>query len=245
MDDEWDLPDGENTGGEEPPVKKKRGGARRKKREPLLPVTAAGDLLPGEGGLTPDEAALVEEFLLDRDYGKAYLRARPDCKHTNPQSASVLGYRILGRSHVRAWLDLREQQLAEKTGYTPEWVLREYGKLYLRACKEYEVLDRMGNPTGTYTFQGAVARQVLRDIGEHIGMFKRKVEIGGEVNHTHVHAPVPLSQLNLPLETLEKLYEAIMEKTGGGQKEPVPVRVLPALPPPKEEAIGAEVEGAE
>lgn len=51
------------------------------------------------------------------------------------------------------------------------WVLTGLKKNYERAMQEEAVLDREGNETGEYTYEGSVANRALELIGKELGMF--------------------------------------------------------------------------
>jgi phage terminase small subunit len=52
-------------------------------------------------------------------------------------------------------------------------------KMYERAAREVEVLDKNGEPVGEFVFQGQVANRALELIGKQLGMFQEKIEVGG------------------------------------------------------------------
>ena len=63
---------------------------------------------------------------------------------------------------------------AKKLKVKQEWVLEKLVENVERAMQVAEVLDRDGEPTGEFVYQGAVANKALELIGRHLGMFSDK-----------------------------------------------------------------------
>ena len=75
-------------------------------------------------------------------------------------------------------LDAREKQhgqatakAIERVSLTKEWILARLVENAERAMQAVPVLDREGNETGEYTYQGNVANRSLVLLGKEIGMF--------------------------------------------------------------------------
>ncbi len=94
--------------------------------------------------------------------------------------AHVTGSNLVRRSKVAARIkELRVRvadQCVRSTGITKAWVIDELVD-NLRKCKQdTPVLDRKGNPTGTYVFQAMAANRALELIGKELGMFTDRIE---------------------------------------------------------------------
>lgn len=63
---------------------------------------------------------------------------------------------------------------ANTCAISAEWILRETLVLYRRAVQAEPVLDRKGNPTGMFRFDGATARGCLEMLGNQQGLFKAR-----------------------------------------------------------------------
>ena len=64
-----------------------------------------------------------------------------------------------------------KQELATRNSISIDWVLQGLKDNFMRSMQAVPVLDKQGNSTGEYTYQGAIANQSLKLIGEHLGMF--------------------------------------------------------------------------
>src|SRR5262245_1003515 len=69
-----------------------------------------------------------------------------------------------------------QEAAAEKVVLTKQWVLDRLKEVVERAMQVEPVLDREGNPTGEYAFQGNVANKALELIGKELGMFTGRRE---------------------------------------------------------------------
>ena len=101
------------------------------------------------------------------------------------QSASRLlkSQRAGIRERVAEILQEREQidaagtKLAiERTAITKEWVIERLRENVERAMQAQPVIDRAGNPTGSYVYNGAAANRALELLGKELGMFIERRE---------------------------------------------------------------------
>ena len=67
------------------------------------------------------------------------------------------------------------RELAASCGASREWILTQLVELYRRASRSVAVLDRRGEPTGEYRFDGATAARCLELLGNQAGMFGKRV----------------------------------------------------------------------
>ncbi|MGO9270815.1 MAG: terminase small subunit [Terriglobia bacterium] len=68
------------------------------------------------------------------------------------------------------------ERRVEKIAVDCAWVMKGLIENYQRAMQGEPVRDREGNPTGQYTYQGAVANKALELLGKELGMFQPKSE---------------------------------------------------------------------
>jgi phage terminase small subunit len=59
-----------------------------------------------------------------------------------------------------------------KTGLNREWVITRLMTVVDRCMEAEPVLDKEGNPTGTYEFDASGANQALKMLGDTMGLFK-------------------------------------------------------------------------
>jgi phage terminase small subunit len=133
-------------------------------------------------GPTPALSETEERFC--REYAdclnatEAYLRVFPDGKRT---TAATLGWRLLRKVEIQARVaelntELRER-ITERAVVDREWVIARLVENVDRALQAVPVLDKQGQETGEYTYQGSVANQALGLIGKDLGMFGDKLEL--------------------------------------------------------------------
>lgn len=139
-----------------------------------------------EKTLKPKVRAFCEHYLSNGGNGtEAALEAgygsREDKKsrHVAEQTAS----RLLRREEVRNYLSERTKEIYEQIGLSPERVASELWKLYQRSAEGYQVLDKEGEPTGIWAYDGKTAMGCLKALGEHMGMFKQTLQVGGNINN--------------------------------------------------------------
>jgi hypothetical protein len=64
----------------------------------------------------------------------------------------------------------------ERTAIDKEWVIERLRENVERAMQARPVLDRAGNPTGSYAYNGAAANRALELLGKELGMFIERRE---------------------------------------------------------------------
>ncbi len=163
--------------------------------------------LPGPlNGLTAQQDRFVTEYMKKRDPQAAAIAA--GYAPNNPAPAAT---RLLSNPTIAAEIRRREMLLQKKTHVTKQWLVEKLVCNLNRAMQIEEVTDQWGNFIGEYRYQGQVANKALELLGKLIGEFdaRLKVEHSGEVQQTHT---VSLSDLNLPVETLKLLLEAVRKR---------------------------------
>ena len=116
------------------------------------------------------------EAALEAGYGD---RKTIKGRHVAAQTAS----RFLRREDVKAYLRGRTEEIYEQIGLSPERVATELWKLYQRSAEGHEILDKEGDPTGVWAYDGKTAMGCLKALGEHLGMFKPQLQLSGNVNN--------------------------------------------------------------
>ena len=96
-------------------------------------------------------------------------------------SAEVRGSDLLRNVEVAARLAELKAEAAKRNDISIDWVLRGLKANAERAMQAVPVLDKEGNETGEFRYEGAVANRAYELIGKHLGMFdERKGEEGSE-----------------------------------------------------------------
>ena len=115
------------------------------------------------------------EAALEAGYGDRTGKGR----HVAAQTAS----RLLRQDGVRAYLKGRTEEIYQNIGLSPERVASELWKLYQRSAEGHMVLDKDGEETGVWAYDGKTAMGCLKALGEHLGMFKPQLQLSGSVNN--------------------------------------------------------------
>jgi phage terminase small subunit len=77
----------------------------------------------------------------------------------------------------REQIDAEGTKLAiERTAIDKEWVIERLRENVERAMQARPVIDRAGNPTGSYVYNGAAANRALELLGKELGMFIERRE---------------------------------------------------------------------
>ena len=84
--------------------------------------------------------------------------------------------RLITKEHVAARVAELQRAAAEHASLDRAWVLARLRENVERAMTAEPVRDRNGDPTGEFTYQGAVANKALELIGKDIGMFVDRAE---------------------------------------------------------------------
>jgi hypothetical protein len=129
-----------------------------------------------------------------RTAGEAYIAAGYSC---GPQKARGHGHRLRTRGDVQTRIaDLLQarERVAEmgmeraiaQTALTKIWVLEKLRLNAERALQERPILDKDGNPTGEFRYEGAVANRALELIGKSLGIFIERREQGAPGDFAHL-----------------------------------------------------------
>lgn len=131
----------------------------------------------------------MAEYLVDLNATQAAIRAGYSAK-----TADRIGPELLGKTWVAAAIAEGKARRSESLQISAEWVLQRLKDNADRAMQAEPVLDRHGEETGEYTYQGAVANRALELLGKHVGLFGDKVEhtgaAGGPIAVTITHVIV-------------------------------------------------------
>ncbi|MGI9498449.1 MAG: terminase small subunit [Geminicoccaceae bacterium] len=88
-------------------------------------------------------------------------------------SAAASASEILKNPEIRARIAELQDESACMAIVKKSWVMRKLVENTDRAMQAEEVLDRKGEPTGEYVYQGQAANKALELLGTEIGMFER------------------------------------------------------------------------
>lgn len=123
---------------------------------------------------TEKQKRFADEYLIDLNAKQAAIRSGYSAK-----TAEVQGSRLLSNAKVQAYIAQKQKIIQETTNVTIEWVIGELVDTYEHCRQKIAVLDHEGNETGEWRFEPASAVRTLELLGKHLGMFKEKIEVGG------------------------------------------------------------------
>ena len=104
-------------------------------------------------GLTPKQAAFVQEYLVDRNATQAAIRAGYSSK-----TAASQGERLLRKVEIRSAVAVGQADLAERVGITAEMVLRERKRMAFFDPRKLR--DGDGNPLPLQDLDGDTAAAI-------------------------------------------------------------------------------------
>ena len=148
-------------------------------------MRSLSDLVEKNNGMTalrPKQQLFIEEYLIDLNATRAAIRAG-----YSEKTARQMGTENLSKPVIQAAIQEAFQARSDRTNATQDWVLERLEENVERAMGRVPVLDREGNETGEWTYQGSVANRSLELLGKHLGMFPNRTEVsgpdGGPIEH--------------------------------------------------------------
>jgi len=153
--------------------------------------------------LTDRQKIFVEEYLIDLNATQAAIRAG-----YSPKNADKIGSELLGKTRIKEEIDKALAERSKRTGINADRVLLEYAKIAfvnpedvvdfetgevlknaktedLAAIQSIKVKSSSGKvDTEEREVKFASKERALEMLGKHLGMFKDRVEVTGNVNNT-------------------------------------------------------------
>lgn len=134
--------------------------------------------------LTSKEELFVREYLVDLNATGAAVRAG-----YSQRTARQISSRLLTKQHVQAALKCAMEARRKRLELDADWILERLKMNVERSLQAIPVVGSDGTPTGEFRYEGAVANQALKLIGDHIGFFKSSPEeAGGKSRHVFIVA---------------------------------------------------------
>lgn len=145
--------------------------AWRRKAKRAAPVSVSGDR-EKEEAMTPRQSRFVDEYLCDLVASKAAIRAGYSSRR-----ASEIGYQLLQKTTVQDAITERMNARAQRTGITQDKVLAD-----LEAVKQ-DAMSKATDKAGNVVMAShAAALRALELQGRHLGMWKDRLAVTGEVS---------------------------------------------------------------
>lgn len=171
--------------------------------------------------LTPKQKIFANEYLIDLNATRAYKVAYTQVK--NEETAAAAGARLLRNVKVAEYIQKRMDERSQRTEITQDMVLKELAKMgFLDARKLFaddgkplkikeiddstaacivgvkvkELYDEDGGFVGyEKEYKLADKKGPLELLGKHLGMFKDKMELSGEVKTSNPYAGLTTEEL--------------------------------------------------
>jgi phage terminase small subunit len=153
--------------------------------------------------LTAKQKLFCNEYLIDTNATQAAIRSGYSNSYANKKA-----FLLLDIPHIKAYIDKRMKDREKRTEITQDRVLQEFAKIAFANTTDYVEVKDMGQykmvsvkPTEGMTADQVVAIasikqgangieiklhdkvKALEDIGRHLGMFKDKLEVSGNINN--------------------------------------------------------------
>lgn len=153
--------------------------------------------------LTAKQKLFCDEYLIDLNVTQAAIRSGYSNSYANKKA-----FLLLDKPEIKAYIDDRMKVREKRTEITQDKVLNELAKIAFANTTDYVEVEDMGqykrvNIKATKDMsadqvvaiagikQGANGIEIklhdkvkaLEDIGRHLGMFKDKVEVSGNINN--------------------------------------------------------------
>ena len=157
--------------------------------------------------MTAKQRRFVEEYLIDHNATQAAIRAG-----YSENGAKSAGSRLLANVNVGPAVEKAIAERSGRTGITQDYVLNGLKENADRAMQAIEVFDKEGNATGEWVWNGNVANQAFKLLGDALGMFKTGITIetpGGVLI-------APLASSPDEWETIARRQQAQLVNGGGG-----------------------------
>lgn len=124
-----------------------------------------------------------EEYLIDLNATQAAIRAG-----YSEVSAGSIGSENMQKPEILAYIEKRQQEIADSLEITPEWVILRFKQISDRSMQAEPVYDKEGNKTGEYQYDSSGANKATEMLGKYLNMFTQKVDITskGEVIKTSI-----------------------------------------------------------
>jgi phage terminase small subunit len=132
--------------------------------------------------LNDKQERFIDEYLVDLNATQAAIRAGYKEKTARQQ-----GSRLLTNADIQARIEELQQERAKKVQLDAEWVLNRLKEISDKCmtAEPVEVWDHEARTmveTGEYQFDSTGANRATELIGKHLGMFKDKLDITGDLS---------------------------------------------------------------
>lgn len=164
--------------------------------------------------LTPKQKIFADEYLIDLNATRAYKMAYPKVKKDDVAAAAAT--RLLRNVKVADYIDKRMKDREKRTEITQDMVLQELAKIGFANVTDFVTIesgcvrvkstdqmprDKLGVIAGIKEGANGIEiklndkEKALELIGRHLGMFKDKMELSGEIKTDNPYAGLTTEEL--------------------------------------------------
>ena len=164
--------------------------------------------------LTPKQEIFADEYLIDLNATRAYKVAYPKVK--KDETAAAAGARMLRNVKVAEYIQKRMDERSQRTEITQDMVLQELAKIGFANITDFVTIegpyvkiketasmpqDKLGVIAGIKEGANGIEiklndkEKALELIGRHLGMFKDKMELSGELKTNNPYAGLTTEEL--------------------------------------------------
>jgi len=122
--------------------------------------------------MTAKQIRFCEEYLIDLNATQAAIRAG-----YSEESAGQIGHENLKKHEIIAYVEKRQQAIADALEITPEWVVLRFKEISDRSMQAIPVYDKEGNETGEFQYDSSGANKATEMLGKYLNLFTQKVDI--------------------------------------------------------------------
>lgn len=151
------------------------------------------------GRLTDKQKRFCEEYVVDLNAIRAYKLVYTNCK--SDRTASANASRLLTTANVAAYVRELKEQIAQEVKVTAVDVLKDLVEVKNRCMQATPVkvwdsdAHAYVDSDAEFTFDSKGANTALKLIGEHLGMFQKKIEVSGNLETKQSKVDDVLEQL--------------------------------------------------
>ncbi len=123
--------------------------------------------------LTELQRQFVGEYITDFNACAALSRAYDALGRKKPNNSTLrsMASENLTKPNIQAAIEIATAERVNRTQIGQDWVVERLVENVNRSMQKVPVLDKEGNETGEWIYQGNVANQALALLGKHTGGF--------------------------------------------------------------------------
>ena len=138
--------------------------------------------------MTPKQQAFVREYPVDFNMTQAAIRAGYAKRGAGTEGQRLLKNAII-QQEVQKQVERRNRAVEKKTDVSSAWVLDKLKTTVERCMQIKPVMVKVGDEwqeSGEFTFMFQGSNAALKMIGDHLGMWKTKIDLSGTIDINHI-----------------------------------------------------------